>query len=123
MGAGEDVSPSGAVSWFNVIVVADRYVFASWSCSGGIGYNGTPGGNGVPGAAGPTPVSCVRLRVGTAHRGAGGRPGSITIAVDTLDPVSLTAIGAAGGERGAGGVGGGAPGQERAATSTSRAAT
>ena len=117
--APEYVSPSGAVSWFNVIVVADRYVFASGSGPGGIGYNGTPGGNGAPGAAGPTPGRAGGNGANGTPGGA-GCPGSITIVADTLDPVSLTAIGAAGGN---GGPAAQAVPGERAASSTSRAAT
>jgi hypothetical protein len=109
-------SSSGAVSWFNVIVVADRYVFASGSGPGGIGYNGTAGGNGAPGAAGAAAVFGTRPAVPGGNGapgtpGGAGCPGTITIVADTLDPVTLTAIGAPGGNGGAGGAGGaGAPG-------------
>ncbi len=118
-------SPSGAVSWFNVIVVADSYVFASGSGPGGIGYNGTPGGNGSAGAAGAAAV----FGTTPAHPGGNGAPGTsggagcpgmITIVADTLDPVNLTAIGAPGGN--------GEPAAQvapgpRAASSTSRVVT
>ena len=98
---------------FNVLVVADSYLYGAGQGQGGIDVSGTTpttvagtGDTGSPGvASADNPIDGGPGGAGQAGA-AGGASTSITVLARTLDPVTLRACGGAGVQGGAGGPGG-----------------
>src|SRR5205814_9891005 len=97
---------------FNVLVVADSYLYGSGTGTGGIDLTGTAGGTGTAGVAGTPGVQSAENPVDGGPGGPGGTGGAggpaqpSTGLARTLDPITLRAAGGAGGPGGVGGKGG-----------------